>query len=293
MTLKEWIDLNLGKGIDFDNHFSFQCMDVYRDYVQKVLQYPQSRGLTPPIEGAADVWTTYLTEYFTATPNSATNFPEAGDIIIYKKLKSNGFFGHIAIVEKADINRVTIIEQDGITNSLLKRRETSYVSVIGWLHPKAQSAPIGRTYSEEEYTVVRLERDTNWNLYQKALEDHKTFVEKVAVSVGCANSEEAIFARIKTLNTLEDQLSDARSEAKKQQELFDQEKAELNRKIDSLTEVVNKQQKENENILIQLQNLKESAQTIQEKEEIVEAISPEVEKEAFTLFRRILKLFRL
>ncbi len=126
MTFEQWRDEFLGKGIDFDGKYSFQCVDVYRSYVARVLGFPQSPG----VAGAADIWTTYLPSYFTRVSNSPQAVPGKGDICIWKKAKSNGNYGHVAIVEKADLNTLTILEQDGLTNSVLKRRTTNYTNVL-------------------------------------------------------------------------------------------------------------------------------------------------------------------
>jgi hypothetical protein len=56
MTIGEFIKKWNGKVCDFDGKYGSQCVDLYRMYVKEVLGYPQS----PPVEGAKDIWNTYL-----------------------------------------------------------------------------------------------------------------------------------------------------------------------------------------------------------------------------------------
>lgn len=203
-----------------------------------------------------------------------------GDLIA-RVGKSGTVYSHLHFAIKLEPTGI-----DGIakTSEDLKKWTNPIQFIEKW--PTVVIAP-GKTYSEEEYTKVRLERDTNWNLYQEALQDHKTFIEDVSVQIGCSNSEEAIFARIKTLNTLDAQLEDARSGAKKAQELYEQERAGFVKRINELERALLKQQMdhndeleklrlehlaENNNLLDQLAILKSQVQSSQENEAFLDKI---------------------
>lgn len=298
MTRQEWIDQNIGKGIDFDKRHSFQCMDVYRDYVQNVLGFPQS----PSVVGAAEVWDTYLKDYFTAIKNGPDNFPLPGDIIIYKKMKSNGNFGHIAIVENADLNTVTILEQDGLTNSVLKRRVHKYVGCLGWLTPKKPENILPqKTYTEEEYKKILEERDRfksqldEESRIRKEVEGERDAARTTAderkrefdayikslsdVLHPCPNDKDSVREYVAKLLTEEEANRKMISNLQKEVELANAQKAEYLRKIDELTKKVEQQQielsreiEQNKTILEQFNNLKQQITETQKRERLIDKL---------------------
>jgi uncharacterized coiled-coil protein SlyX len=130
MTYTEFKDKWLGKGIDFDGKYGFQCVDVYRMYVKEVLGVPQS----PPVVGAKDIWDNYLKEYFTRIENTVEAVPKQGDVIIW----SVGTYGHIAICDSANKDSFISFEQnwthlDG--TGVTELRTHQYKNVLGWLRP--------------------------------------------------------------------------------------------------------------------------------------------------------------
>lgn len=132
MTYEEFKNKWIDKGINYDGAYGNQCMDVYRQYVKEVLLCPQS----PPVQGAKDVWNTYLPEYFDRIANSPTGVPQQGDIVIWGMAP----YGHIAICDHATTSTLTCfeqnwIEQDGSGVTEL-RLHGNYNSVLGWLHFK-------------------------------------------------------------------------------------------------------------------------------------------------------------
>lgn len=132
MNLIQWANKWLGNGIDYDNAFSRQCVDVYRQYLAELLKLKQSPG----VAGAADIWNTYNKSDFDRIENSPNNFPEQGDIPIWERSKSNGNAGHIAIALLANAKKMVVLEQDGLTNSTFRARTVDYTKVLGWLRPK-------------------------------------------------------------------------------------------------------------------------------------------------------------
>lgn len=121
---KEW----MGKGIDFDGQFGFQCVDVYRQYC-KELGVPQS----PPIQGAKDIWNTYLLDYFTRIPHTQGFVPQKGDIVIW------GFNpnGHVSIFDNGNAQSFQSVGQnwqepiDG--KGVVKLENHTYHEVLGIL----------------------------------------------------------------------------------------------------------------------------------------------------------------
>lgn len=119
-----------GKGIDWDQQFGFQCVDLYRQYVKEVLGFPQS----PAVRGAVNVWDTYLPEYFDRIPNTPTGVPQKGDIVIWGT--GAGSYGHIAVCVSANTSSFTSFDQNWPVGSLCHLQNHNYSNVLGWLHPK-------------------------------------------------------------------------------------------------------------------------------------------------------------
>ena len=131
MTLQEFIAKYTGKGIDFDGHYGFQCVDLYRQYIQDVIQCPQSPGVT----GAKDIWTTYLPEYFDRVTNTPEGIPQEGDIMIWGD--TYGQYGHVAVVLSGTLTTFTCFSQNDPIGSLcITKKYSSYKPTLGWLHPK-------------------------------------------------------------------------------------------------------------------------------------------------------------
>lgn len=99
MSVKQFIDLHLGKQIDYDWAYSYQCVDWVNYYVANYLKQPITSGLN------------YAKEYVTRFPagtgswaelikndiNNIDLIPEVGDIIVFDAVRGNPY-GHVAIV---------------------------------------------------------------------------------------------------------------------------------------------------------------------------------------------------
>jgi chaperonin cofactor prefoldin len=133
MTLQEFITKYKGKGIDWDGHYGFQCVDLYRQYVQEVLEFPQSPGVT----GAKDIWDSYLPEYYDRISNTPEGVPQAGDIMIWGS--SYGKYGHVAVVSSATSSYFNAFSQNDPLGALSGiKKYTNWTPVLGWLHPKGK-----------------------------------------------------------------------------------------------------------------------------------------------------------
>lgn len=145
----------VGKGIDYDGSYGNQCMDVYRQYVKEVLLCPQS----PPVQGAKNVWDTYLPEYFERIANSPTGVPQQGDIVIW----GMNPYGHIAICDHASTSTLTCFEQNwtelngsGVTEI---RLHGNYNNVLGWLRFKKPITSSEPTMTEQERVMLQFIKD--------------------------------------------------------------------------------------------------------------------------------------
>ena len=158
MTYKQFKDKWIGKGVNFDNHYGAQCVDVYRMYCKEVLDIPQS----PSVKGAKNIWTTYLKEHFERISNTPLALPKQGDVIIWDV----GTYGHVGICEKATLLTVTCFEEnwtelDGSGVSEIRRH--NYNNVLGWLSP---SGIISEMTAEEKRIINLLKGKTEGDVRQ-------------------------------------------------------------------------------------------------------------------------------
>lgn len=144
MTLQEFESKYLGKKVDWDGAFGGQCVDLFRQYLKDVLNFPQPKGVV----GAADFWTNYdsdpnLKNNFQKITNSPTGVPAKGDVMVWNK-KSGGGFGHISIFLEGNVNLFTSLDQNWPTLSKVTKTVHDYSNVYGWLRPiEPENKPIG------------------------------------------------------------------------------------------------------------------------------------------------------
>lgn len=124
MTIKRFIVQNLGKKVDFDGKFGYQCVDLYRQYCKDVLEIPQ----TPSIEGAKDIW-----EKHGSLKQSKDSFA-VGDVLIYDATSSNKY-GHVCIlVSLLDTDTFVVLEQNGFEQSGTKLTVRNTTNLLGALY---------------------------------------------------------------------------------------------------------------------------------------------------------------
>lgn len=226
MSLKEFFEKYDGRGIDFDGSYGFQCVDLYRQFVKEVLNAEQS----PPVEGAKDLWTTYLTGVFTKISNNPDNAPRAGDVVIWGD--GIGPFGHVGICsEQGDKYSFTSFDQNYPLGSVCHFQKHTYFSVSGWLRPKALPQPVesptppenpdqvkidlGEPFGTQEVQAIKsLLRDNKKALDDITIEmgglttqiqEMVKFRQSLAERLGCADDQVVITAEIKKLIDKEDQ----------------------------------------------------------------------------------------
>lgn len=157
MTLGEFFDKYEGKYVDFDGEWGAQCVDIVRQYIKEVLEFPQP----PPVIGAADLWESYLADFFEQVPNTPTGVPKAGDIIIWNRKLGNGY-GHVAIASgTGNTAGFTSFDQNYPLGTPCHFQDHNYSSVTGWLHPKENM--------NEALEVCMKDREKFWKERDEAL----------------------------------------------------------------------------------------------------------------------------
>lgn len=148
-----------------DNVATPQCFDVAQLWARVI-------GSAPFTGATADLIYNQPGDLYTQVANTPNDFPVAGDLIIWN-------WPHVALVISADVNQVTVLEQNDPTGSECHTKSYNYNGVIGWLHPKQLP-----TDNQAIIDDLRTARDNNWNLYQAEVSNNTQLSQNVATLSG-------------------------------------------------------------------------------------------------------------
>ena len=132
MYLDQFITKYCGKKVDFDGAFGCQCVDLFRQYCDDVLDIPH----TGSVDGARELFEKYSElplekKFFTRLTKSAV--PCFGYVAVWGPTPTNKY-GHVAIViSRLDASTLLVFEQNGILQDGAKvvRRDTK--NLLGYL----------------------------------------------------------------------------------------------------------------------------------------------------------------
>lgn len=140
MRYDDFINTYLGKSIDWDGQYGFQCVDEVAQYCSdngKPVAYANAKDWFqhPALDGAFDS--------IGNDPNDPNQVPTRGDIVIWGgNSPGSGGYGHIAIFDMAiDVNHFQSLDQNW-NGAYVHFVTHSWSYVIGWLHPKEDPAPL-------------------------------------------------------------------------------------------------------------------------------------------------------
>lgn len=165
--IEKWIKSAVGRGMNLDRVYGYQCVDVVNDYGNTLFgKWEQTVGRG----NAKDKFSIMPSKYWEKIkndPTSATQTPRRGDVIVWPGWASNPV-GHIAVVTSADKNGVNVIQQDGFTNT--KPAHTARLPYIlggklpiGWLRPRLTTVKLATEAEiKAAYTSI-LERPADAN----------------------------------------------------------------------------------------------------------------------------------
>lgn len=97
MNFTEFINTYNGKKIDYDGVSGYQCVDLAKLYMNKVLE------IKPYAIGNAEAYwnkfelVTFLNKNFIKIKNTPTFIPQKGDIVLWDT--RHGKYGHIAVAD--------------------------------------------------------------------------------------------------------------------------------------------------------------------------------------------------
>jgi len=160
-----------GKVVCFpEGSFCGECLSLVKIYIQ------ERYGIYPPASGcngARCYWSLFpdpLGTVLRLVSNTVDVIPKEGWIAVWNATQSNEY-GHIGIV--LDATQTGFTSFDSNWGGRFAHKVThDYNNVAGFLAPK-ESDMADKIYTEEEMTKVRLERDRNWDSYQKEIQAHK------------------------------------------------------------------------------------------------------------------------
>jgi len=142
MTYQQFKSKWLGKRVDYDRVYGFQCVDLIKQYLHECY------GLRPGAWGnAVDYWLSPNPAILKKFDRIATNQTRAGDIVIFT---SSNRYGHVGIADGTTgwLN-VPTLEQNGSTGNgsgtggdAIRIRGIAKSRVMGVLRPKPATNPI-------------------------------------------------------------------------------------------------------------------------------------------------------
>ena len=139
MTLDEFVTTHNGQFVHFDAMFGAQCMDLYREYVKRVLGFEQSKG----VSNAWQVFFNFDPALWERIPYKKGIHPTPGCVVIWSKWVSVKLTGHISVyVKPGEKLPMTCFSQNDPGGTPARLREYSYRYVLGWLRPKIP-VPVG------------------------------------------------------------------------------------------------------------------------------------------------------
>jgi hypothetical protein len=153
--MDDWFAGAVGRGMNPDSVYGYQCVDVPKDYAMKL--FDVSWRDTIGFGNAKDLFNAANEKYFDKVannPNDPNQIPPRGAIVVYGGWPANPY-GHINVVESSNTAGFTAIEQDGyyvkydaqgnVTDpgrvAYRVRRTYAWRPMIGWLIPKLPAEP--------------------------------------------------------------------------------------------------------------------------------------------------------
>lgn len=142
----------IGHGYDVDSAYNRQCVDVVLAYGEALFPGVAWSTVFPPVPSAKMLGEKHNPKYFDWIANDHSNvnqLPEQGDIIVCGATPASGYSnpftnsdGHTGVVDHADTNGYTLLQQDGSNpkgTTFLQTVAWRYRPVLGWLRPKLLS----------------------------------------------------------------------------------------------------------------------------------------------------------
>ena len=145
LTPEQWARGAIGRATDPDGVAGFQCVDVPKDFFEKVTGKSWREGW-PGAGDARDMLGTASPDWFQVIrndPSKPEQLPQRYDVVVYGGTAPGGLneYGHIGVVWDADQAGTTLIDQDGFQQRAMGFDRLGWDNpgtgeVIGWLRLK-------------------------------------------------------------------------------------------------------------------------------------------------------------
>lgn len=139
MTFKEYISKTLGKKIEFDGVYPYQCCDLVNDYMQKCFNvftyYPYNFNAQQYFTRFNEV--SALVKNFTKISNTPEFVPMQGDICIFKSADN---IGHISIATgEGNTSYFYSYDQNYNGHNFVAKERHTYTNFLGVLRYKGNA----------------------------------------------------------------------------------------------------------------------------------------------------------
>jgi len=170
MTIQEFINKYRWQSVS--NDYWAQCVLLVKTFSKEVLWINLWYFWWSAINGWYNKSDTFKSNLWDKIPNTPEWVPELWSIIFFKWQWFSQQYGHVAVVSEADVNRVTVIEQNGwagtwswLWDDAIRTHTYSYSWVVGWMSPKEKSL-VPDFYEEiEEYSMDNIVVLYKWKYY--------------------------------------------------------------------------------------------------------------------------------
>lgn len=146
MRFENWVQDNLGKGIDYDKAYGVQCVDLVKHYIKNVLEVaPQSIGNAIEYYNKRNK-SSYLINIFTWIDNTPSFVPAKGDICVFTSKTGNG---HISVATGEGTTSYFYSYDQNYPSSKhepMTKIKHSYNSFLGVLRPINQKNIVAKVY---------------------------------------------------------------------------------------------------------------------------------------------------
>lgn len=134
MKFDEYINWRISNGeVDLDGAYGYQCMDLYNEYCQKVLELTGNTGAD---YAKNIIHNQYVKENFEFIYNYPDFVPQKGDVAVWL----GGTYGHVAIcLGPADLNTFITLDQNWVPQKLTQEfHNYLYMCPLVFLRPHNQ-----------------------------------------------------------------------------------------------------------------------------------------------------------
>lgn len=156
MTYQEFKKKWLGRRVDADGVYGYQCVDLIRQYMHELYGKPKGGAWG----NAIDYWThtnINVLDKFDRIPGTSA---KQGDIVVFHGHSGNPY-GHIGLVDAQNSSSIYTLEQNGSTGNgsgsggdAIRLRWISKSRVAGLLRPKGVNEVANRTQVNNLYKLA-------------------------------------------------------------------------------------------------------------------------------------------